>query len=105
MTIVFEDEALRELYVNGFTKDKKYRRLPADIVRWYIKTINYIRAARRTEDLLLIKSLHYEKKQGNLKGIEAVWINGQYRLLFNSTSNDQGVFVKVCFIEISKHYE
>ena len=74
MTIVFENEALRDLYVNGFTKDKRYRRLPADIVKRYIKTVNYIRAATRTEDLFRIKSLHYERKNGDLKDMEAVWI-------------------------------
>jgi len=37
--------------------------------------VNYIRGARRLEDLFQIKSLHYEKKKGDLNGVDAVWIN------------------------------
>lgn len=57
------------------------------------------------EDLFLIKSLHYEKKKGNLKGTEAVWINEQYRLLFNSSLDNNGTVVLVILDKISKHYE
>ena len=67
--------------------------------------MNYLRAANRIEDLFLINSLHYEKKVGNLKDIEAVRINDQYRLLFRSSPDDQGIIVNALLIEISKHYE
>lgn len=82
MNIQFEDSALEDLYTSRKTEDKKYKRLSLDIVKRYIKVVNYLRAARRIEDLYLIKFLHYEKKQGNLKGVDVVWINYQYRLLF-----------------------
>ena len=72
MNIEFENQALEELYTRGATKANEYRRLPKDIVKRYVKTVNYLRAARRVEDLYLIKSLHYEKKKGDLKGVEAV---------------------------------
>ena len=39
-------------------------RLPKDVVKQYVKTVNYLKAARRIEDLYLIKSLHYSKKNG-----------------------------------------
>ena len=64
-----------------------------------------VRAARRLEDLFYIKSLHYEKKKGDLNGVDAVWINKQYRLLFNSSANDEGIVVNALLFEISKHYE
>ena len=57
------------------------------------------------EDLFLINSLHYEKKKGNLKDTEAVWINDQYRLLFKSSPDEQGIIVNALLTEISKHYE
>ena len=82
MKIEFEDIALEELYTNGATTDGKYRKLPKDIIRQYVKVVNYIKAVRRLEDLFYIKSLHYEKKKGDLKGVDAVWINKQYRLFF-----------------------
>lgn len=57
------------------------------------------------EQLYPIHSLHYEKKQGKMKGLEAVWINDQYRLLFKSYAGDQGIIINISLIEISKHYE
>ena len=105
MNVEFEDTALEDLFLTGTTSDKKYRRLSQDIVKRYVKVVNYLRAARRIEELFLINSLHYEKKGGNLKDTEAVWINDQYRLLFKSSPNEQGIIVNALLTEISKHYE
>ena len=105
MNIVFEDVSLEELYVSGTTTDSRYRKLAKDVVKQYVKVVNYIRAARRIEDLYCIKSLHYEKKKGDLNGVDAVWINRQYRLLFNSSPDEEGIVVNALLFEISKHYE
>lgn len=105
MNIEFEDRALEELYAFGTTSDSKYKRLPKDIVRQYVKVVNYLKATPRIEYLYQIKSLHYKKKEGDLKGIEAVWINTQYRLLFRSFPDKQNIIVNILLIEISKHYE
>ena len=69
MNIEFDNAALEELYVSGVTKDNKYKKLSKDIVKRYIKVVNFIRAARRIEDLFLIKSLHYEKRRAILKAL------------------------------------
>lgn len=105
MNVAFDDIALEELYMSGSTKERKYKKLPLDVVKQYVKTVNYIKAATRVEDLYLIKSLHYEKKKGDLKGVEAVWINTQYRLHFESSPDGNGIVVNALIIEISKHYE
>ena len=105
MTIEFETKALRELYTDGTTEERTYRRLPKDIIKRYVKVVNYLKAARRVEDLFLIKSLHYEKKKGDLNGVDAVWINDQYRLLFHSSPDENGIIVNALLFEISKHYE
>lgn len=105
MNIVFDSTALEELYSCGSSLDKRYKRLSEDIVKRYVKTVNYLKAARRVEDLYLIKSLHYEKKKGDLKDVEAVWINDQYRLLFHSSPNEDGIVVNALLTDISKHYE
>lgn len=105
MNIEFENEALRELYTSGNTKAHEYKRLSKDIIKRYVKVVNYIRSAGRLEDLFLIKSLHYEKKKGNLKGVDAVWINDQYRLLFHSSPDNTGIIVNALLFVISKHYE
>jgi plasmid maintenance system killer protein len=53
----------------------------------------------------LITSLPYEKKKGDLKGLEVVWINTQYRLHFESSPDGNGIVVNALIIEISKHYD
>ena len=75
MNIEFDNAALEELYTTGTTKDSQYKKLSKDIVKRFIKVVNYLKAARRLEDLFFIKSLHYEKKKGDLNGVDAVWIN------------------------------
>ena len=105
MNIEFDNKGLEELYTLGTTQDHRYKRLSKDIIKRYIKVVNYIKAARRLEDLFLIKSLHYEKKKGDLNGVDAVWINDQYRLLFNSSADENNIVVNALLIEISKHYE
>lgn len=105
MSIEFENPALEELYTVGATQDRQYKRLPKDIIRRFVKVVNYLKAARRLEDLFFIKSLHYEKKKGDLNGVDAVWINDQYRLLFRSSPNETGIIVNALIFEISKHYE
>ncbi len=105
MIIEFAEKALEDLYLTGCTTDKRYERLPKDIVKRYVKVVNFLRAARRVEDLFRINSLHYEKKEGDLKGTEAVWINDKYRLLFKSAPDEMGIMVNAVLTEISKHYE
>ncbi|MBR1550605.1 MAG: type II toxin-antitoxin system RelE/ParE family toxin [Bacteroidales bacterium] len=105
MNITFEDKALEELYLSGRTGAKKYARLPLDVVKRYVKTVNYIKAASRIEDLFTVGSLHYEKKSGTMNGVKAVWSNAQYRLLFHSSPNEGGIIVNALLEEISKHYE
>ena len=101
MNIQFESIALEELYTTGTTSDSKYKRLSKDVVKQYVKVVNYLRAARRIEDLFFIKSLHYEKKKGDLKGVDVVWINAQYRLLFHSSPDETGIIVNALLFEIS----
>ena len=105
MNIEFENTALEELYTNGVTKDHQYKRMSPDIIKGYVKVVNYIKAAGRIEDLYRIKSLHYEKKKGDLNGVDAVWINNQYRLLFYSSPDENGIVVNALISKISKHYE
>lgn len=105
MNIEFQNKGLEDLYFFGSTEEKTYNKLSKDIIKRYIKVVNYLKAANRIEDIYPIKSLHYEKKKENLKGIDAVWINDQYRLLFESSANEQKIIVNALLLEISKHYE
>ena len=57
MNIEFDNTALEELYTNGETQDHDYKRLSKNVVKQYIKVVNYIKSVRRVEDLYRIKSV------------------------------------------------
>ena len=44
MNIEFEDPALEELYTTGKTQDHKYNRLSKNIVKSFVKVVNYMKA-------------------------------------------------------------
>lgn len=46
MNIYTEDEALIELLEVGCTNDKRYKRLPKDVIKGYIKAYNHLRVAQ-----------------------------------------------------------
>ncbi len=106
MHITFEKDYLMELYEKGRAKNKKYRFQP-QLINQYKKTVDILINAADTESLYRLHSLHYEKKQGDLKGIESVRLNNQYRLLFRTrTEGEEPDSIVICAIEdISKHYE
>ena len=43
MIIEFNDNALKELYLYGSTTDRVYKKLSKEVVKQYIKTVNYIK--------------------------------------------------------------
>lgn len=106
MIIEFEKEYLEQLYTDGKAKNKKYRFQPS-IIKQYKNTIDKLRTAQKIEELYQIKSLHYEKKSGDLKGIEAVWVNRQCRIEFKSrTEGEESDVITICsIIELSYHYK
>ena len=106
MEIKFQKEYLSDLYQGIVNPYKEYKSNP-QLVKQYIKTINTLKSVTRIEQLYQIKSLQYEKKEGNLRGVSAVYVNKQYRILFSeiaTTSNS--LIIDVLEIEdLSKHYE
>lgn len=106
MKIIFEKNYLNELFTSGKAKKKKYSFQP-QVIKQYIKTVNILRAATNTESLYQFKSLHYEKKTGDLKSIEAVWVNDQYRLEFQTSieGEDPNTITICSLLDLSKHYK
>jgi proteic killer suppression protein len=107
MVVKFDKDYLEELYYNGRAGDKKHRLQP-QVVRGYVKCVNYLAQAKRIEDLFLIHSLNYETLSGDKKGISSVRINSQYRLEFvlNSEADTNEVIITVCTLtDITNHYK
>ena len=106
MKIRFKKQYLIDLYEGKIKKYKKYRSNP-QLVKQYVKTINKLKAVTKIEQLYQIKSLYYEKKIGDLDGVSAVWVNRQYRILFNEIATDFNTqLIDLLEIEeLSKHYK
>lgn len=106
MEIIFTKTYLSDVYEGKTRKYKEYKSNP-QLVKQYVKTINTLKSITKIEQLYQLKSLRYEKKEGNLKGISAVWINKQYRILFKEViSTPNGLVIDLLEIEeLSKHYE
>lgn len=86
MNITSEDEALLELFENGKTSDKKYKRLPIAAIKGYVKAVNKMRAATRIEDIMRDHGLRYERLHGDRKDQESVRCNDVWRLIFPKLS-------------------
>lgn len=106
MDIIFKKQYLEDLFTGKVKAYREYKSNP-QLVKQYIKTINTLKSITRIEQLYQIKSLSYEKKEGNLKGISAVKVNKQYRLLFQEVaSNSDNITIDIFEIEkLSKHYQ
>ncbi len=106
MKIEFEHEYLRELYEEGKASGKKYRFQP-QVINQYIKVVNILIREPDTESLYQYNSLHYEKKEGNLQDVEAVYVNKQYRLEFRSRiEHSEPYVITICsLLDLSNHYK
>lgn len=106
MEIEFAEKYLQELYEEGKASGKRHR-YQKEVVNKYIKTVDVLRNAPDTEFLYKLKSLHYEKKEGSLKRIEAVYVNKQYRLEFISRiEGEEPDKIIICsLLDLSSHYK
>ncbi len=106
MNVTSEDEALLELYVNGKTSDKRYKKMPIQVIKGYKKAVDYMKAAQRIEDLFRLKGLNYEALHGNRKGQESVRCNDTWRLIFRSSPLDGSIIItEIELLEITHHYD
>jgi len=106
MQIDFKKEYLQSLYENKKSNDNRFKSNP-QLIEQYIKTVNKLKSITKIAQLYQLKSLQYRKKIGDLKGISGVYINKQYRLLFEEIADENPPHeIKILALEeISKHYE
>ena len=105
MQVVFQKEYLSELYYTGKSSDKKHRFQP-DIVKRYTHVINTLISANRIEDLFPLRSLNYEKLEGDMNGYESVRVNDKYRVIFRSEKIESEQLITVCnIIDLTNHYK
>ncbi len=67
---------------------EKVKRLDARLQKKALRRLRYIDAAKRIEDLLVPPSNKLEKKEGELRGFYAIWVNTQWRVIFKWIDNE-----------------
>jgi toxin HigB-1 len=95
MDIEYEDESLRQL-ASDPTFDAGFGR---DVVKAFRKRIQLISAAPDERDFYALKSLHFEKLQGQREGQHSMRLNDQWRLVLKFRARGQGKTVVVISIE------
>lgn len=92
MRVEFEDDDLRRLY------EEPDFRLPSighDLTRAYRKVVGIVAAASDERDLRAMRSLHFEKLEGDRLGQHSLRLNKQWRLIVRLETTQEGKQVVV----------
>ncbi len=73
----FADKRTRQIYDGQLVK-----RMDANLQKKVLRRLRYIEAAENIEDLRVPPSNRLEKKEGDLLGSYAIWVNRQWRITF-----------------------
>ncbi|MBR5901354.1 type II toxin-antitoxin system RelE/ParE family toxin [bacterium] len=106
MIIETEDENLMLLYSEGQVNSKEYKHISKEVVKGFVKAVNYLKWAKNINEVMRIGGLHYKRLKGNLSAYESVRCNDRWRLLFTSYA-DKGetIITNVKLIKLSDHYD
>jgi plasmid maintenance system killer protein len=103
MRVIIEDEYLRALFVNG--RSVGIPRFNKEIEERFVKRVIQIEQAANTNDLRMLKSLHFEKLSGSLANKYSIRVNYAFRIIFRIEKDGNNVRVEVIYIdELSNHY-
>jgi toxin HigB-1 len=103
MLVIIENDYLKKLYEGSRVKGKpEYNE---EIIRGFKKCILKLKNVKDSKDLGNLKSLHFEKLSGNLKGKYSVRINDSYRVIFRLEKDGKNERIEIILIEdLSNHY-
>ena len=92
LLVEFEDDDLQRLY-----EDRNFRvpRFVHELVRAYRKVVGVVVAASDERDLYALRSLHFEKLEGDRLGQHSLRLNKQWRLIVELKSTEKGKQVVV----------
>lgn len=103
MDVIFTDNALKELYETGTTKDSRYKKLARNrrFVEAYIQVIDLMLSTENVAGLAIYSYLHYEKLKYRPESSVRIQNQRVERLLF--TEHEGGIEVRLIKID-SNHY-
>ncbi|MDA8084893.1 MAG: type II toxin-antitoxin system RelE/ParE family toxin [Nitrospiraceae bacterium] len=97
MRFRFGDKSLEMLFRAGAGREK----YPRGVVDMFLRRVRSIEAATDERDLRALKSLHFEKLQGQ-RDRYSIRLNEAWRLILTFEKDDQGKIVVI--IEMNRHY-
>lgn len=100
MVVKFQDEHLGMLAENKAVGKSKF---PAETIKKFKRQIALIKAAKSTQDLRALGSLHFEKLvEKRYEGLYSIRIDYSYRLIFQIDKEDN---LEIMIIEeMTNHY-
>lgn len=66
---------------------ERVKRLDATLQKKILRRLRYVDAAERIDDLRIPPSNKLEKKEGDIQGFYAIWVNKQWRIIFKWRDN------------------
>ena len=94
----FVSKALLLLY----KEERDSRRYAPGVVSSFFEVMAAIQSAVNENDLRVLKSLHFEKLQGNRQGQISLRLNKQFRLIVEIEEDNQGKLLRI--IEIVDYH-
>lgn len=98
MRFRFTDKNLELLY----TQSAGAAKLPAEVVRAFLRRVRHIEAARDERDLRVPPSVHYERLKKKYKGKDSMRLNREWRLIVSVSEDKLGKYVLIH--EVNNHY-
>ncbi len=92
MCVELEDDDLRRLYEEP---DFRLSSIGHDLTRTYRKVVGIVAAASDERDLRAMRSLHFEKLEGDRLGQPSLRLNKQWRLIVRLETTQEGKQVVV----------
>lgn len=89
MQVLFNDDKLRLLYIEGKERDKPI--YGEAIVKAYVRKIDILASLNNSRELGLFKSLHFEALKRDYKGFNSIRFNDQYRIVFKILKQRSGI--------------
>ena len=102
MQVSFEDSYYELLYAGGKLPGKP--RFPPEVIKQYRLRIDQIKNTGSTRELVIFRSLHFEKLEPKNASdpVYSIRVNDQYRIEFHL--NKDGMVEVVRIIRMSDHY-
>ncbi len=95
MRVVFLDKKLEALY----THEKGAHRVDPAVLEAFVEVVAAVQAAKDTQDLRALKSLHYEKLKGDRKGDRSLRLHKGWRLIVREQRDGQGIYIEIVEID------